>query len=156
MFAGVGRSWLWIWAVTIPFLWLMPTATTGVNGWALTSLALLGGLAFGLGAALNGACAYSTMARLADGEGAMLVAIAGFAAGTAIFATLIEGQWLSRPSPAPALLGAVTSWSLVLAIGFGLWAIYEAVRLWRTREPGTSLRELALARRYRISTAAML
>ena len=54
------------------------------------------------------------------------------------------------------LLSAITSWSLVLAIGFGAWAIYEAARLWRTREPGASLRDLALARRYRLSTAAML
>src|ERR1700754_4016797 len=74
MFAGVGRSWLWIWAVMFSFLWLVPAAA-GVNGWTLSGFALLGGLAFGLGAALNGACAYSTMARLADGEGAMLIAI---------------------------------------------------------------------------------
>ncbi len=155
MFASVGRSWLWVWAVAFPFLWLVP-ALASVNGWALTGLALLGGLSFGLGAALNGGCAYSTMARLADGEGAMLIAIAGFAAGTGVFAILIEAQWLSRPASAPVLLSAITSWSLVLAIGFGAWAIYEAARLWRTREPGASLRDLALARRYRLSTAAML
>ncbi len=45
---------------------------------------------------------------------------------------------------------------MLLAVGFGVWAIYEAVRLWRTREPGASLRDLVLARRYRLSTAAML
>lgn len=156
MFAGVGRSWLWVWAVTVPFLWLVPAAAAGVNGWALTGLALLGGLAFGFGAALNGACAYSTMARLTDGEGAMLVTIVGFAAGTGIFATLAAAQWLPRPAAAPILLGAMTSWSLMLAIGFGVWAIYEAIRLWRTRDKSAGLRDLVLARRYRLSTAAML
>jgi uncharacterized membrane protein YedE/YeeE len=156
MFAGVGRSWLWIWAVTIPFLWLMPAAATGINGWALTGLALLGGLAFGFGAALNGACAYSTMARLADGEGAMLAAVAGFAAGTGVFAAFAERQWLPRPMNAPVMLNVIAPWALVLAILFVLWAIYEGLRLWRTREPGLSLRELVLARRYRLSTAAML
>src|SRR4051812_5998501 len=100
MFAGVGRSWLWIWAVAFPFLWLVPAAA-GVNGWQLTGFALVGGLAFGLGAALNGACAYSTMARLADGEGRMLVAIAGFAAGSALFALLVDSHWLARPRPTP-------------------------------------------------------
>jgi len=155
MFAGVGRSWLWIWAVMFSFLWLVPAAA-GVNGWTLSGFALLGGLAFGLGAALNGACAYSTMARLADGEGAMLVAIIGFAAGTGVFALLLDGHWLARPKPAPVLLGAVTSWSFVLAIGFGAFAIFEGVRLWRTRERGGSWRDLVLARRYRVSTAAML
>jgi uncharacterized protein len=156
MFAGVGRSWLWIWAVTIPFLWLTPAAATGLNGWALTGLALLGGLAFGFGAALNGACAYSTMARLADGEGAMLVAVAGFAAGTGIFAAFAERQWLPRPANAPVMLSAIAPWALVLAILFLLWAIYEGLRLWRTRELDLSLRDLVLARRYRLSTAAML
>jgi len=155
MFAGVGRSLLWIWAVAFPFLWLVPAAA-GVNGWTLTAFALLGGLAFGLGAALNGACAYSTMARLADGEGAMLVAIVGFAAGTGIFALLVDGHWLTRPRPAPVLLSAVTSWSLLLAAGFGAWATFEAIRLWRTRETGAGWRDLIFARRYRISTAAML
>src|SRR5262249_3489952 len=95
MFAGVGRSWLWVWTLTFPFLWLVPAAAA-VNGWPLTGFALLGGLAFGTGAALNGACAYSTMARLADGEGAMLVAIVGFASGTGIFALLVDGHWLMR------------------------------------------------------------
>jgi uncharacterized membrane protein YedE/YeeE len=156
MFAGVGRSWLWIWAVTFAFLSLVPASGAGINGWALTAFALAGGLIFGLGAALNGGCAYSTMARLADGEGAMAIAIVGFAVGTAVFAMLVEGQWLSRPLSAPALLNTLTSWSLVPAIGFGVWAIYEATRLWRTREPGAKLRDLALARRYRLSTAAML
>jgi uncharacterized membrane protein YedE/YeeE len=100
MFAGVGRTWLWIWAVAFPFLWLVPAAAS-VNGWPLTAFAVLGGLAFGLGAALNGACAYSTMARLADGEGAMLVAIIGFAAGAGLFALLAGGGWVARPSRLP-------------------------------------------------------
>jgi hypothetical protein len=156
MFAGVGRSWLWIWAVTIPFIWLVPAAATGVNGWSLTGLALIGGLAFGFGAALNGACAYSTMARLVDGEGAMLIAVAGFAVGIGVFAAFAEWQWLSRPVTAPVMLSALAPWALLLAIIFLLWAIYEMVRLWRTREPGLNLRELVLARRYRLSTAAML
>jgi hypothetical protein len=156
MFAGVGRSWLWIWAVTFPFLVLVPAAASGVDGWALTALALLGGLVFGLGAALNGACAYSTMARLMDGEGAMLVAIAGFAAGTAVFAALAEAQWLARPVHAPVLLDAVRPWALILAAGFAGWAIYELFRLWRTRDRNARLGDLILARRYRVSTAAML
>src|SRR5262245_17816393 len=88
MFASIGKSWLWVWAVTIPVLWLLPAAAMGVAGWPLTVMAIVGGFAFGLGAAFNGACAFSTMARLADGEGAMAVAIAGFALGAAAFSVL--------------------------------------------------------------------
>jgi uncharacterized membrane protein YedE/YeeE len=155
MFASVGRSWLWVWAVMFSAIWLSPAAAVG-NGWALTAQALFGGLLFGFGAALNGGCAYSTMTRFVDGEGAMLVAITGFAAGSVLFATLLEARWLSRPSNAPLMLQLVTSWSLLLAAGFIGWAIYEAVRLWRSREPSASLRELLLAPRWRLSSAAMV
>lgn len=156
MFTSFGKSWLWAWAVTIPFLWLYPAAATGVNGWPLTTMAIVGGFVFGLGAAFNGACAYSTMARLVDGEGAMFVAIAGFALGAAGFSVLADWQWLPRPMSVPALLESVLAWALLLATGFVLWAAYEAMRLWRTRPPGQRFVDLLLARRYRLSTAAML
>jgi uncharacterized membrane protein YedE/YeeE len=156
MFASIGKSLLWVWAVTIPFLWLFPAAATGVNGWQLTAMAVFGGFVFGLGAAFNGACAFSTMARLVDGEGAMFVAIAGFALGAVVFSILVDWQWLPRPTSVPVLLESVLAWALLLAIGFVLWAAYEAIRLWRTRPPGHRLVDLILARRYRLSTAAML
>jgi uncharacterized membrane protein YedE/YeeE len=156
MFSSVGKAWLWVWAVTIPFLWLVPAAGMGVNGWPLTTMAVVGGFVFGLGAAINGACAYSTMARFVDGEGAMFVAIVGFALGATVFSFLVGWQWLPRPRSVPALLESALAWSLVLAIGFVLWALYEAARLWRTRPPDRRLVDLVLARRYRLSTAAML
>lgn len=156
MFVSVGKSWLWIWAVTVPFLWLFPAAAIGVNGWQLTGFAVLGGFVFGLGAALNGGCAYSTMARLVDGEGAMFVAVTGFALGIFVFTILVGWRWIPRPTAVPALLGLVLPWALALATGFFLWAIYEAIRLWRTRPPGHRWRDLILARRYRLSTAALV
>jgi len=156
MFAGVGKSWLWIWAVTLPFLWFMPPAVSGVNGWQLTGFAVAGGFLFGLGAACNGGCAYSTMARFVDGEGRMFVAICGFAFGAYLFTVLVDRQWLPRPQSVPILLGSVLPWALLPAIGFMLWVIYEAVRLWRSRPSGEPLSRLIRARRYRISTGAML
>jgi len=155
MFASVGKSWLWIWAVALPFLWLFPAAGSG-DGWSLTATAVLGGFLFGLGAAFNGGCAYSTMARLADGEGRMLAAIAGFALGAAAFATLAGRQWLQRPASAPVLLESVLSWALPLSLILVSWAVYQAIRLWRTRPAGARLAELIFARRYRLSTAAMI
>src|SRR5262249_35075037 len=72
MLVSVGKSVLWVWSVTIPIFWLMPALGMGISGWSLTGYAMLGGLLFGLGAALNGGCAFSTMARLVDGDGKML------------------------------------------------------------------------------------
>ena len=44
----------------------------------------------------------------------------------------------------------------ILAAASLLWAINEAVRLWRTRPANTAVLELFLAERYRLSTAAAI
>ena len=62
---------------------------------------MLGGFIFGVGAAINGACAYATMARLVDGEGGMLVTIAGFALGVLCFVGLLSLHWVARPVQSP-------------------------------------------------------
>jgi uncharacterized membrane protein YedE/YeeE len=156
MLASVGKSVLWVWAVTMPIFLLMPALGTGVGGWSLTVLAMVGGFAFGVGAALNGGCAFSTMARLVDGEGKMLATVGGFAVGVFCFVMLVEWQWLPRPAPAPALIGELVGWAIVPAFAFLGWAVYESVRLWRTRETGARFTDLVLAPRYRLSTAALL
>ncbi len=156
MFASVGRSVLWVWALTLPIFWLIPSAGSGILGWQLSGMALLGGMSFGLGAAVNGGCAYSTMARLVDGDGRMLAAITGFAGGAFVFAMLTAWDLLARPTPAPALIATALPWSGVLAIPMLLWALYEAVRLWRSRDRSMRFVDLLLASRYRLSTAALL
>jgi uncharacterized membrane protein YedE/YeeE len=155
MFASIAKSVLWVMLIALPVIWIAPAAGAGLGGWPLTAAALLGGFAFGIGAAVNGACAYSTMARLVDGEGAMLVAIAGFALGVFGFASLAGSPWLSRPTPTPALIGSLIGWVALLSLPLLIWAVYEAVRLWRTRG-SAGLRHLILARQYRLSTAAVL
>jgi uncharacterized membrane protein YedE/YeeE len=156
MVASVGKSVLWVWAVAIPIFWLMPALGTGVSGWSLTGLAMLGGFAFGLGAAVNGGCAFSTMARLVDGEGRMLATVVGFAVGVFCFVMLVGRQWLPRPAPTPALIGELIEWAMVPAFAFLAWAVYEGARLWRTRDAGARFYNLVLAPRYRLSTAALL
>src|SRR5205085_2751409 len=78
MFASLGKSALWIVAIMIAFLWFDPSWLWEVKGWELTGIAVLGGFTFGVGAAINGYCAYSTMARLADGHVSMFVTVIGF------------------------------------------------------------------------------
>jgi hypothetical protein len=136
--------------------WLVPAAATGINGWSFTAAAVAGGFAFGLGAAINGGCAYSTMARFIDGDGRMLAAIVGFAIGVLGFILLVGSNWLARPAPAPAMVGSLLPWALAFAAAFVAWALYEAVRIWRTREATTRLVDLVCAPTYRLSTAALL
>jgi uncharacterized membrane protein YedE/YeeE len=160
IFVSIGKSVLWVWVVVLPAFWLVPDLGTGLSGWSLTSFAVLGGFLFGLGAAINGGCAYSTMARFVDGDGKMLAAIAGFSAGIVLFAILAGAQILPRPVPAPALVGSfvpmATLPAVALIVAILTWALYEGLRLWRTRPVGKRIIDLVLAPRYRLSTAALL
>jgi len=154
MLASVGKSILWASAITIPFYLFTMSVPPQSGAWQLSVMAALGGFVFGLGAALNGACVYSTMARLADGEGGMFVAVIGFGFGIAGFVSLLDAGWLSRPLPDMPRIGPLIGW--ITALALLALALYEAMRLWRTRAPDAGTRDLVFARQYRLSTAAML
>jgi uncharacterized protein len=156
MLASIGKSALWVIALTLPFLWLMPAAASHLVGWRLTSTALAGGLLFGFGAAINGGCAYSTMTRLVDGEVRMALSIGGFAAGIFIFVTLVDIRWLTRPQPAPALIGSLLTFALLLSLVLLAWAIYEVPHIWRKRPKHLQLHHMVLAPHYRLSSAALV
>lgn len=156
MLVSIGKSALWVMVLTLPFVWLMPAAAGGISGWSLTLPALAGGLLFGFGAALNGACAYSTMTRLMDGELRMATTIGGFAAGTTTFLILAEMEWLARPKPAPALLGAGLTVAMLLSLALLAWGIYELPRVWRNRPKHLRIKQMVLSPQYRLSTAAIV
>lgn len=82
-------------------------------------LGLAGGLLFGMGAGLNGACSFSTLSRLAEGQAVMALTVAGWFLGAAVV------------GPAPVVPGAAISagWALPL----GLWMAWEAGVIWRGR-----------------------
>jgi hypothetical protein len=156
MLASIGKSALWVIALTLPFLWLVPGAAAAVGGWPLTASALLGGFLFGFGAAINGACAYSTMARLVDGEVRMAVSIGGFAIGIVTFLALVDLEWLTRPAKTPALIGSALDFAFVICLALAAWAIYEVPRIWRQRPKHLRVTQMILAPQYRLSTAALL
>jgi len=156
MLISIGKSMLWVFAISLPFFWLVQPPGVAFTGWQLTGAAVLGGFVFGVGAAINGACAYATMARLVDGEGGMLVTITGFAVGVLAFIGLLNLHWIARPVASPALTPSVITYAAIIgAVGL-IWCIYELVRLFRTRPSGTNVSALALARQYRLSTTALV
>jgi uncharacterized membrane protein YedE/YeeE len=151
MLVSIGKSML-----TLPFFWLVSPANATVSGWHYTGFVLLGGFTFGLGAGINGACAYATMTRMVDGEAGMMLAVAGFVAGIYVFTLLLGAHWVARPTQEPARVASLLPWAAALTAALVAWAVYEAARLWRTRPPGAGFAALALARQYRLSSAAML
>lgn len=156
MLASIGKSAMWVFAITIPVFFLMPQSLVGVGGWQLTLSAVLGGFLFGVGSGVNGACAYATMARMVDGEVGMLLTVGGFVLGVLAFVGLVGLDLVGRPVAAPALVPAAMVVLPYVGVILLLWAIYETARLWRSRPAGATLRSLVLAPQYRLSTAALL
>jgi len=156
LFASIGKTVLWTVAVTFPIFLLIPDTVEYLRGWPLTLSALAGGFIFGLGAGINGACAYSTMTRMVDGEGRMLAAVAGCALGITAFIRLAGQNWLARPAPASTGVGLFLSIGVIAALVPIAWAIYEAIRLWRTRRRDLRFHEHVLAPQYRLSATALI
>lgn len=116
--------------------------------WPASMISVLGGVIFGLGAALNGGCTFSTMARAADGNLNMLVTIAGWPLGMlAGLALMPEGP---APRPAPLHLGPVVALPL---LAFALWEGWVLVRRYRRAK---SWRRFLGAPVYTLSAAAAI
>jgi uncharacterized membrane protein YedE/YeeE len=156
MFGSIVKSALWVLAITIPVYFLVPHTATGVSGWQLTFTAMFGGLLFGIGAGINGACAYATMARMVDGEVSMLLTVIGFVVGVLLFVMLLGTGTLARPVAAPSPIPAIMNIAPYVVAILAAFGLYEFIRLWRTRPAGSRLRDLVFAPAYRLSTAALL
>lgn len=154
--ASITKSVLWVLAITIPVMWLVPEVRGSQTGWTLSALTLVGGGIYGMGGALNGGCAFSTLNQLADGKLRMLGALFGFCLGVMIAMTFARSGYLSLPSSIH--LGTLSRFpiSLVISAGLVAWCFYEARRLWITRPQGARIMNLLFVERYRLSTAAAL
>ena len=62
------KTVLWVMAVSVPIFLFLPDTTTPNRSYALTAAAIIGGFLFGVGAAINGGCAFSTLGHLANGN----------------------------------------------------------------------------------------
>ena len=90
-------------------------------GYALSVFAIVGGALLGLGASLNGACAFGTVARLGAGQWAYVATPLGFALGAWL------AQWLLPRYMPQALPAAAASPGQVLAWGLVLLALASAL-----------------------------
>ncbi|QJE72281.1 YeeE/YedE family protein [Aerophototrophica crusticola] len=110
---------LWVAVVTVPLHWLSPgyrLASSLDTDWAM----LAGGVAFGVGAAVNKGCAHSTLSRCASGNVAGAMTVLGMLAGL-ILLTLLpvmvrSVERLETPSP----LTVPQPWSAALVAALAL------------------------------------
>ncbi|WP_260292594.1 YeeE/YedE thiosulfate transporter family protein [Sedimenticola hydrogenitrophicus] len=147
-FGGFLRAVLWAMLLTLPALLLMPNLYAAPAPTAPLWVGLGGGFLFGLGAALNGGCSFSTLQRLADADWRMLATLAGFISGVAAWQLAPPLFTLNTPPglPSPAWLMA----ALALLV---IWGGAEIRALWPHRH---GLRERLGADAYSPRTTAVL
>ncbi len=154
MLVSFVKTVAWVMLITLAVSLVSPTAQR--SGWSVSAQSMVGGLLFGVGAATNRGCAFSTLTRLASGQLSMLFTLAAFCLGTAGHILLVSNHLLPASTPAAAYLGPPAPWTIALLAVLGPWAVWEGFRIWRRRPAGTPIRALAFADRYRLSTAALI
>ena len=149
------KAVLWVMAFAVPILLFLPESAAPNRIYAITFAAIAGGFLFGVGAATNGGCAFSTLGHLANGNLWMLTTLLGFCIGVAGLSSIIpmtdHGQALT-----PLLSKAPKSLILVVLTLLWLFLCWELFRLWRSRAKGSGWIQLFFSRHYRLSTAALL
>jgi uncharacterized membrane protein YedE/YeeE len=150
-----GRAHL-LWSFAKSALWVLglcggTVASCGIQPLAVDPGRGVRGAFFGLGAGLNGGCAFSTMSRLADGNLNILATVAGWALGIAMGLRL----WTLRAAPPVSMTagpGLAEEGPVLLVLA--AWALWEGARLVRRMARGGSLSRVLGAPVYTLSAAA--
>lgn len=155
MLAGILKSVLSALSVFMAWSLFTDDRTLFGTNYGLTCWPLLGGFLFGLGAGINGGCAFSTLSQLVNGRIWMLTTLAGFSLGIAgmsfTFANSVSFQVL------PPLLNKIPERiRIIILILLVLLFILEIFRLWRSRPKSLTPRERLLSRNYRQSTYSLI
>ncbi len=164
---STGRAHM-LWSLLQSVLWMAALTGLLVLAFGLTprtnltrmpiEWAAMGGVLFGVGAAVNGGCSLSTLHRLADGDLGMLATLAGIVACVwASLGLLPEGAlmhqlpavspWLRWPGLAPWVGGLLFA-----------WALWQLRKLWQLAQHNADAKVFrrALAPNYHLSVAAAL
>jgi uncharacterized protein len=136
LFLAFLKCAVWVAAITLPLAWAMVPGAHLALSYPLGWPAAAGGFLFGVGAALNGGCAFSTVSHLAAGDLGAGFALLGLGFGFALHDAGI-GPLLPTPEPRPSAFAHAGPWAVALLAAVWVWAAREAVRLTR---PGPGAR----------------
>ena len=96
-------------------------------GYAITSWTLIGGALLGLGAAINGACVFGSIARFGSGEWAYLLTPLGFFLGCVSVGAVFGAVMPHRLEVEPPVLRAST-WLVLPFAALALWRVALGAR----------------------------
>jgi len=122
---------LWVALITIAIAWVAG-GVHEADSYAISLPILLGGAVFGVGAAINRGCVFSSITRLGAGDFGFLIGLAATSIGEAI-------QRIALPIPEPQGVGLIdhllvpTPLSVAVFAALAIGAVVETVRLVRTR-----------------------
>lgn len=128
---AIAEAGLWV-AGSLILLRALGFTMAEPKGYAPGAWTALGGVLLGLGAWVNRACVFGTVARVGSGEWAYLLTPAGFVAGcfaAAPLVRLVPRMPASAPSPTLALSALVLAPFALLV----LWRLAQAICAARTR-----------------------
>ena len=128
LFFGFLKCSAWVAAVTLPLAWAMAPGARLALAHPVAWPAAAGGLLFGIGAALNGGCAFSTVTHIGAGDLGKAFALPGLGLGFAVH-DLWVASLVPASAPRPGPLAEPEPWSLALLAALWVWAAREAARM---------------------------
>jgi uncharacterized protein len=134
LFLAFLKCSVWVAATTVPLAWAAVPGGHFAVGYPLAWPVAAGGFLFGVGAALNAGCAFSTVTHLGAGDLNQVFALLGLGLGFALHDSW-TGPLMPSAAPPSGLLARPEPWSLALLAAAWIWAAREAVRL---RHPAPS------------------
>ena len=118
------RASVWSMAVSIAIFWLVPSAHVSAT-YALSFATLLGGVIFGIGAAINWGCAFGTLTRLGAGDFSFALTLVGVAIGISVGHRVAPDD-LGRQL-GPTVLGTPSSIGAAVLLASVLFCAREAM-----------------------------
>ena len=156
MLVSFFKAALWAGAIYGLVVMLSPVPPHGFQVYAPPMVSLAGGVVFGVGAAINGGCSMSTLQRLTDGDLWMGLTLGGMGVGFLAWSLIDASFHFAHATEVPLAWRGLGAWALPAVAAIGAFALWEVVRLWRTRPRGRTPRQLLTAPAYRLSSAALL
>ncbi len=156
MLGAFAKSSIWIISISVLGFSIFDFSSTFAH-WPRTAYSIFGGILFGVGAAANGGCTFSTLTRLGDGDINFGATVIGWPIGA-----WIEKAFLAPARFAPVQiqvdqLPAASGMTIAVATSAAIaWVIWQAAVILPPLIRKRSFVPLLLAPQYRLSTAAAL